>query len=165
MTKSKVVALQPKKEQSSVHISHQFIKKKSFTNQELATHLKKVYGINRNIAQILTKEQKEELLFLLVENKTVLTLVETFVQKNQEISQNNRQFGRQRERVKKELEVSKSKNQELLQELSSMRRQLIVFKKQIYLIMENIHYRLLGDLFDRSEIIYLTRELLKSLKG
>ncbi|MBE9047322.1 hypothetical protein IQ255_23470 [Pleurocapsales cyanobacterium LEGE 10410] len=59
----------------------------------LADELKLAYGINKNISNNLNKAQQEELLSLLENNDTVLSLVESFVAKNNELSNNNRQYG------------------------------------------------------------------------
>lgn len=71
---------------------------------DLQDILKDQYGINKNITQSLSQDECDQLLELLNNTSSVDKLVAAFVQKNNELSVNNRTFGQQRSNAQKRLE-------------------------------------------------------------
>ncbi|MGB3614466.1 MAG: hypothetical protein WBA10_11800 [Elainellaceae cyanobacterium] len=75
------------------------------SKKELQAVLKEKYAVNKNISEPLTVEDCEQLLTLLSENESAAKLVGSFVSKNSELSQNNRQHGQRRSQVEKKLQA------------------------------------------------------------
>ncbi|MBF2029228.1 MAG: hypothetical protein IGS48_21120 [Oscillatoriales cyanobacterium C42_A2020_001] len=73
------------------------------SKSELQTLLKDRYGINKNITQSLSPEDCENLLIFLSNQPSVGRLVKSFVEKNGELSQNNRYYGQQRSQAERKL--------------------------------------------------------------
>jgi chromosome segregation ATPase len=92
------------------------------TKDELQRILKQEYGINKNITQSLSLVECEDLLKILSGQPSVVNLVKSFVDKNEQLSQNNRNFGRQRaEAEKKQKQLEKEIKQ--LEEANQIRDQ------------------------------------------
>ncbi|MBE9136364.1 hypothetical protein IQ254_03965 [Nodosilinea sp. LEGE 07088] len=81
--------------------------------RDIQTILKKEYGINKNITQGLSLEDCENLLILLGQNSTIGKFVEVVVEKNGELSQNNRYYGLKRSQAEKKFEQLQVENQKL----------------------------------------------------
>jgi chromosome segregation ATPase len=73
------------------------------TKDELQNTLKDKYKINKNISQVLTKEECEQLLELLKLEPSTAKLVQSFVQKNSNLSNNNALYGRMRSKAEAKL--------------------------------------------------------------
>lgn len=71
---------------------------------DLQDILKDQYGINKNITQSLSQDECDQLLELLSNTPSVDRLVAAFVQKNNELSVNNRTYGLQRSNAQKRLD-------------------------------------------------------------
>jgi chromosome segregation ATPase len=88
------------------------------TKNDLQNILKNKHSINKNITQSLSIEECEDLLSLLESQSSVTKLVNSFIGKNEELSQNNRNIGKQRaeaqkkqQRLEKEIiELEKANN-------------------------------------------------------
>ncbi len=83
------------------------------SKSELQTILKEQYGINKNITQSLSLEDCENLLILLQNQASVGRLVESFIEKNNALSQNNRYYGQQRSQAEKRFEQLQAEHQQL----------------------------------------------------
>jgi chromosome segregation ATPase len=73
------------------------------TKDELQNTLKDKYKINKNISQALTREECEQLLELLKLEPSAAKLVQSFVQKNSNLSNNNALYGRMRSQAEAKL--------------------------------------------------------------
>lgn len=85
------------------------------SKSELQTLLKEQYGINKNVTQTLSLEDCENLLIFLSNKPSVGRLIASFVEKNNELSQNNRYYGQRRSQAEKKLEQLQAEYQ-LLEE-------------------------------------------------
>ena len=132
---------------------------------DIAEELKSIYGINKNISNSLTNFQKEELLHLLKNNKTVLELTKSFVAKNKELGNNNRTFGRQRSDAYRKLEDEREKNEKLNNEVSQLKYELIELKNQIGNVLSEFQRMLVDDILTRSEILTFIQELKNSVRA
>jgi len=132
---------------------------------DIADELKQIYGINKNISNSLSKEQKKELLILLENNETILNLTRSFVIKNNELAKNNRQFGRQRETAKRNLIDEQGRNNDLNNEVSQLKYELRELKNQLFNVLDSFHGMLTKDLLQRSEIILFVDNLRDSFKS
>ena len=132
---------------------------------DVAQELKQTYGINKNISNSLTPKQKEELLSLLENNETVLNLTQAFVAKNNQLANNNRQYGRQREAAKRNLADEQEKNNELNNEVSQLKYELKELKNQLVNVLDSFHEMLTNDVLKRSEIILFVANLRDSFQS
>lgn len=85
---------------------------------ELQTILKNDYDINKNITQSLSLEDCERWLHLLRQDASAKKLIDAFVQKNEELSKNNRQFGQRRRQAEDHVAKLKAQNEELQQSIA-----------------------------------------------
>jgi len=131
---------------------------------DVADDLKQIYGINKNISNSLSKEQKKELLMLLENNETILNLTRSFVTKNHELAKNNRKFGKQRETAKRNLADEQGKNSELNNQVSQLKYELKELKHQLINVLDSFHEMLTRDVLKRSEIILFVEKLRDSFK-
>jgi hypothetical protein len=134
------------------------------TDRQLAEYLKKFYKINFNISQNLSKSQKKEIINKLENNEAIRELVKTLVTKNIELSNNNRQFGRQREQAKRDFLESKERNEQLANEISLVRFQVNEMRKMLSSTLEIAQEQLVNNMLDRSEIIIVLKEMIKAVK-
>ncbi|QQE66213.1 hypothetical protein GFS31_29110 [Leptolyngbya sp. BL0902] len=74
------------------------------SKSDLQALLKDRYGINKNVSQALSPEDCEQLLSLLRDRPAARGLVAAFIQKNNELSNNNRALGQRRSQAEKRLE-------------------------------------------------------------
>lgn len=74
------------------------------SKSELQTILKNRYSINKNVTQSLNRDECEQLLALLTDKPAARNLVAAFIQKNHELSNNNRTLGKRRENAARKLE-------------------------------------------------------------
>ncbi|MEN9518922.1 MAG: hypothetical protein RLZZ381_1510 [Cyanobacteriota bacterium] len=132
--------------------------------QDTAQELKQIYGINKNISGSLSQQQQEELFSLLENNKTVLTLTQLFVAKNNELANNNRKYGKQRESAKRDLLDEEERNNELSTQVSQLKYELKELKNQLFTVMDSFHGMLIRDALNRSEIILFVEKLRDSFK-
>jgi|GEM_PF-910389 len=100
------------------------------SKQELQTKLKEEYQINKNISQSLSEQECYRLLQLLQDQPSVLHLTESFIEKNDELAQNNRKYGQQRslaiqnrDRAVQLLESLQAENRQLEQSIDQTRRE------------------------------------------
>ena len=131
---------------------------------DIANKLKEIYGINKNISNSLSQEQKEELLFLLENNKTIFTLTQSFVAKNNELANNNRQYGRQREAARRNLVDEQERNNELSTEVSQLKYELKELRVQLVNVLDSFHEMLTKNMLERSEVLLFVRNLRDSFK-
>lgn len=89
---------------------------------EIQTILKEKYGINKNITQPLSHEDCESLLVLLHNKRSAVRLVESLVEKNQELSKNNRFFGQRRSQAEAKLDKLQQENQQLERAIAEMEK-------------------------------------------
>ena len=82
--------------------------------------LKDQYNINKNITQSLSAEECEELLTLLQNQPSVIKLAESFITKNEELSQNNRNYGTQRSHAQRKLNSLQAKHEKLEKEIANL---------------------------------------------
>jgi len=75
------------------------------SKKELQAVLKERHAVNKNISEPLTAEECKQLLTLLSNNESAAKLVSSFVSKNSELSQNNRQHGQRRSQAEKKLQI------------------------------------------------------------
>lgn len=87
---------------------------------QLQTILKEKYGINKNITQSLSAEDCEKLVFLLSHQPSAAKLVESFVEKNSELSQNNRYYGQRRSQAEKKFAQLQAENERLEKAIADM---------------------------------------------
>lgn len=83
------------------------------SKSELQTILKERYGINKNITQSLSPEDCENLLLSLSSQPSVGRLVESFIEKNNELSNKNRYYGQRRGQAEKKFEQLQAEYQQL----------------------------------------------------
>lgn len=131
---------------------------------DIAHQLKEVYGINKNISSSLNQQQQEELFSLLENNQTVLSLTQLFVAKNNELANNNRKYGRQREAAKRDLRDEEEKNDELNTQVSQLKYELKELRIQLVTVLNSFHGMLTKDVLNRSEIILFVEKLRDSFK-
>jgi seryl-tRNA synthetase len=127
---------------------------------DIATQLKQIYGVNKNISNKLKKTQKEELLHLLENNDTVLAFAQALISKNNELANNNRGLGKRRVAAETELEEQREENKELNNEISQLKYELKALMSQLVNVINSFHKMLVNDLLDKSEIIQFTQKLL-----
>ena len=132
---------------------------------DIANKLKEIYGINKNISNSLTEEQKEDLFFLLENNETVLTLTQSFVAKNNELANNNRKYGRQRETAKRNLVDEQERNNELNTEVSQLKYELKELRVQLVNVLDSFQEMLTKNMLERSEILVFVKNLSDSFKN
>ena len=132
---------------------------------DIANKLKEIYGINKNISNSLTEEQKENLFFLLENNETVLTLTQSFVAKNNELANNNRKYGRQRETAKRNLVDERERNNELNTEVSQLKYELKELRVQLVNVLDSFQDMLTKNMLERSEILVFVKNLSNSFKN
>ena len=130
-------------------------------NEEVAEKLKVDYQINKNISNALTLEQKKEVLQVLQSNIAVVLLVNSFIDKNNELGNNNRTFGRERNQARRELTDQIEKNNKLATDLSQLRAEFIEFRKAVVVVIEDFQSYLMNNVSDRSEILLFMRNLTK----
>lgn len=90
------------------------------TKGTLQDTLKATYGINKNITQSLSAVECEELLTLLQDQESANKLVQSFIVKNEELSQNNRNFGQQRSQAQKKLKSLQIENEKLEKDITAL---------------------------------------------
>ena len=139
--------------------------KGKFKVVDIAEELRNIYGINKNISKPLTASQKEELLYLLENNKTVLELTKSFVVKNNELANNNRNYGRQRSNAVKKLEEERDRNEKLNNEVAQLKYELIELKNQIGNVLTTFQRMLVDDILTRSEILTFIQELKNTVQA
>lgn len=132
---------------------------------DVAEELKQVYGVNKNISNNLSQEQRKELLSLLENNETVLALTKAFVAKNNELSNNNRKFGKQREKANRNLQDEQEKNNQLNTEVSQLKYELKELRKQLVNVLDRFHGMLTKDILKRSEILLFVENLRDSFQN
>jgi uncharacterized protein (DUF3084 family) len=87
---------------------------------DLQTALKNRYGINKNISQVLTQSECQHLLTLLDSDSKAVKLIESLVDKNSDLGNRNRQFGREREQAKQRLAQAKAEYDTLQAEIAQI---------------------------------------------
>jgi len=92
------------------------------SKDELQATLKEKYGINKNITQPLSQEDCESLLLLLHNKRSAVRLVESLVEKNDELAKKNRFFGQRRSQAEAKLEKLKAENQKLEHSIAEMEK-------------------------------------------
>ena len=130
-------------------------------NEEIAEQLKIDYQINKNVSNALTLEQKKEVLQVLQSNSSVVVLVNSLINKNSELGNNNRKFGKERNQAQRDLNVKVEENNKLATDLSQLRAEFIAFRKTVALVVGDFHNYLTNNVSDRSEILLFTRNLTK----
>ena len=92
------------------------------SKRQLQTILKERYGINKNISQSLSLDDCESLLSLLLHQPSAEKLVEAFVEKNSELSQNNRYYGQRRSQAEKRFEQLQAEYEQLEQSIADLEK-------------------------------------------
>lgn len=106
------------------------------SKSELQTLLKEQYGINKNITQSLSLDDCENLLVTLSNQSSIGKLVESFVEKNSELSQNNRYYGQRRNQVEKKLEQLQSEYRQLEQAVALQEKSNAVLDQRRNILSE-----------------------------
>ena len=83
------------------------------SKSDLQAALKAKYGINKNITQPLSLQDCEDLLVLLQTQPSAAKLVDSFIAKNNELGNNNRNFGQQRSRAEGKLKALQVEHRKL----------------------------------------------------
>lgn len=89
---------------------------------QLQTVLKENYGINKNVTQSLSLEDCENLLMLLKNYPSAEKLVQSFVEKNDALSQNNRYYGQRRSQAEKKLEQLQAEYQQTQKSIDELEK-------------------------------------------
>lgn len=92
------------------------------SKNQLQTVLKENYGINKNLTQSLSLEDCENLLMLLNNYPSAEKLVESFVEKNNELSQNNRYYGQRRSQAEKKFEKLQTEYQQTQKSITELEK-------------------------------------------
>jgi chromosome segregation ATPase len=90
------------------------------SKSQIQTILKEQYGINKNITQPLSLEDCENLLLLLKNQPSAERLVQSFVEKNNELSHNNRYYGQRRNQAEKKFEQLQAEYQALQESITEL---------------------------------------------
>ena len=90
------------------------------SKNQLQTTLREKYGINKNITQPLSPEDCENLLNLLGTQPSAERLVEAFIEKNSELSKNNRYYGQRRSQAEKRFERLQTEHQQLQKSIAEL---------------------------------------------
>ncbi|ASC69491.1 hypothetical protein XM38_004180 [Halomicronema hongdechloris C2206] len=90
------------------------------SKSQLQATLKEKYGINKNITQRLSAADCENLLNLLDTQSSAERLVEVFVDKNNELSNNNRYFGQRRSQAEKKFERLQAEHHQLQKSIAEL---------------------------------------------
>jgi uncharacterized protein (DUF3084 family) len=93
------------------------------SKNQLQTVLKENYGINKNLTQSLSLEDCENLLMLLNNYPSAEKLIESFVEKNNELSQNNRYYGQRRSQAEKRLDQLQTEYQKTQQSIAELEKE------------------------------------------
>ena len=106
---------------------------------DLQTILKDRYGINKNVTQSLNRDECEQLLTLLSNKPAARNLVAVFIQKNHELSNNNRTLGKRRENAARKLEQLTQEYQHLESSIAKQEEQNeVLSQRKILLAKEEI---------------------------
>ncbi|MGL5835338.1 MAG: hypothetical protein ACRC1Z_19230 [Waterburya sp.] len=79
--------------------------------------------------------------------------------KNNELANNNRRYGRQREAAKRDLLEEEERNDELSTQVSQLKYELKELKIQLFTVLNSFHGMLIKDVLSRSEIILFIEKL------
>ena len=90
------------------------------SKKDLQNTLKEKYGVNKNITQPLSTEDCEQLLLLLHDQPSAVRLVESFITKNVDLGNRNRQFGQERSSAQKKLSALQAEYQQLEKSISAL---------------------------------------------
>ena len=103
------------------------------SKKELQTILKDKYGINKNISQSLAVEDCEQVLAILQQEPSTVKLVDSFAEKNTDLSKNNRHFGLLRTNAEKKFQKLQSEYQQLETQIAAMEqaKKGLIDRKQI----------------------------------
>ncbi len=86
--------------------------------KQLQDRLKQQYGINKNISQDLSPVNCEQILSLLEAETSVQELVDALINKNTELSNNNRHYGTLRSNAEKQLRKTQAEYEKLQQSIA-----------------------------------------------
>lgn len=92
------------------------------SKSDLQNALKEKYGINKNISQSLSAEDCEKLLFFLHDQPSAVKLVQSFISKNSELSNNNRYYGQERGKAERRLAGLQTEYQQLENSISDLEK-------------------------------------------
>lgn len=104
------------------------------SKKELQTILREQYGINKNISQALGTEDCEQLLLTLQSQPSAVKLVDSFAEKNTDLGNRNRHFGRLRSDAEGKLQALEADYHKLeaqVVEMEKARDSLVDRKKLI----------------------------------
>ncbi|MFP5273444.1 hypothetical protein [Coleofasciculus sp.] len=125
------------------------------TKSTLQDTLKAKYGINKNITQSLSAVECEELLTLLQGQPSAMKLVESFIAKNEELSQNNRNFGQQRSQAQKKLKSLQVEHEKLEKDIATLEKSntsLVTHRDQLSQEQEKLEAQI-KQLSDQKKIL------------
>jgi regulator of replication initiation timing len=91
---------------------------------ELQNILKERYGINKNISQPLSSLECQQLITLLSSETGVAKVVESFIDKNKELTTKNQQLGKRVVKAEKEVDFEQERVEVLKNELKLARMEL-----------------------------------------
>jgi predicted nucleic acid-binding Zn-ribbon protein len=91
---------------------------------ELQNILKERYGINKNISKPLSVVECQQLITLLSSETGVAKVIESFIDKNEELANTSRKLGKRNVKLAKEIEVEQEKATVLQNELKLARMEL-----------------------------------------
>lgn len=134
------------------------------SKSELQTILKEKYAINKNISQPLSAEDCERLLILLGQDQSAAKLVDSFIDKNSDLSQRNRRFGQQRGQAQKKLERLQVEYAELEQSINTLSPKQLLEERE-RLLKQNLELNTrVSDLADKNKSLDLKTQQLSSDK-
>jgi chromosome segregation ATPase len=128
--------------------------------KELQNTLKDKYGINKNISDVLDREECEQLLQILESEPSAVKLVESYAQKNASLGNNNAYYSRMRNQAERKLEDTKAEYDKLhdsITKLENKKKELEQNRQKLEAEMQNI---ILGNeqLADKVETLKLKNE-------
>jgi len=125
------------------------------TKSTLQDTLKATYAINKNITQSLSAVECEQLLSLLQDQPSATKLVESFIAKNEELSQNNRNFGQQRSQAQKKLKSLQVEHEKLEKDIAKLEKSntsLVTHRDQLSQEQEKLEAQI-KQLSDQGKIL------------
>lgn len=100
------------------------------TKKQIQETLKQRHGINKNISQEMSPQACEDLLRLMEREPSISELVDSFSEKNTDLSNNNRRYGQLRSQAERQLEKTKAECEQLQQSVVEAQSRLESLRQQ-----------------------------------
>ncbi|MBF2002509.1 MAG: hypothetical protein IGS38_17525 [Synechococcales cyanobacterium M58_A2018_015] len=91
------------------------------SKNELQNNLKDKFGVNKNISEVLSHKECEELLHLLQREPSVLKLVASYAEKNNSLGRNNAHYGRARSQAERKFAAIQASYLELEKSIQAIK--------------------------------------------